>query len=271
MSALYHKFIQNTLGSSSELAKKYFGHVSSRTKSDDPHQVLTDADIAIGSMIINKIHYSFPFDNIIDEEAGVINQGSQVTWIIDPIDGTSNFAAGLPTYGIMLGVLQNHIPHAGGIFLPAFDTFYYAQKGKGATKNNVPISVSPEKNLERHLVAIGLDYLKNDKEVTYREFRMLAEILLRSRNFRSSNSCFDSVHTADGAYGAWLTTRSSIWDNVAPQILIEEAGGIYTALNGSPLDYRDGLTHASKNYTVCAASPAIHKQLQEIILPYVVQ
>ncbi|MBI2034197.1 MAG: hypothetical protein HYT11_00495 [Candidatus Levybacteria bacterium] len=82
---------------------------------------------------------------------------------------------------------------------------------------------------------------------------------------RVSNSCFDTMMVAKGNYGGWLNKSSKIWDNVAQQIIIEEAGGVYTDFYGEPLDYSNPLSKAKLNYTQCAASLALHKQLQEII------
>jgi len=98
----------------------------------------------LGKNLITKISQAFPEHNIIDEEVGVIDNNSNYTWVIDPIDGTSNFANGVPTYGIMLGLLENNIPIAGGIALPEFSEIYVAEKGTGAFCNGEKVQVSSE-------------------------------------------------------------------------------------------------------------------------------
>ncbi len=128
----YMDFIESVLKEASEIAKKNFGKVSGRTKPGDNNQVLTDTDIEIGKFIIGQIVHEFPKYNIIDEEAGVGSKGSEFTWVVDPIDGTANFAMGVPTYGTMIGLLKNRTPIAGGLSLPAFDQILTAEKGKGA-------------------------------------------------------------------------------------------------------------------------------------------
>lgn len=104
---MYLPFIQKTIEQAGELARRYYGNVDHAVKTGDNNQVLTEADIAIGKYIVDAIVNEYPGHNVIDEEAGVIDNSSTVTWVVDPIDGTSNFAAGTPLYGCMIGVLEN--------------------------------------------------------------------------------------------------------------------------------------------------------------------
>lgn len=202
---------------------------------------------------------------MIDEEAGVIDNGSEFTWVVDPIDGTSNFAEGLPHYGIMIGLLKHDQPIAGGIVLPGFSELYVAERGKGVRCNGEHISITDKVDLSNVLVAYGIDGHQEDAALTRGEAGLLAEIVLEVRNLRSSNSAYDAAMVARGKYGAWLNRTTKIWDNVAQQILIEEAGGVFTDFEGSPMDYTEPLGKVEQNFTVCAGSPEVHKKLQEII------
>lgn len=262
----YQDFIKNCLEEASKIALEKFGNVTSTVKPDDNNQVLTEADIAIGNLIIEKIKQEFPDYNIIDEEAGVVDNGSEYTWVIDPIDGTSNFAAGVPTYGIMLGLLKGNQPYAGGFIVPPSKELYLAEKGKGTTLNGVRITVAKEQNLLNCLVAYGIDSRKDNPDITRSELKVLAEIILNIRNIRSSGSePIDVGYVASGKYGARLNLYAKIWDVVAGQIIVEEAGGLYTDFLGKPIDYSNPLTKTKLNFTCCAASPVLHKKLQEII------
>ncbi|MGB4966702.1 MAG: inositol monophosphatase [Candidatus Saccharimonadales bacterium] len=259
------EFIDDLLTQASYIANRSFRNVITTVKQEDNNQVLTEADIAIGKYIVEKIAEKFPTDNIIDEEAGVIDRGSNRTWVIDPIDGTSNFAAGLPHFGIMIGLLESDQPLAGGIALPAYNLVYTAEKGRGAFCGQERISVSKEKMLRNALVAYGIDGHKEIPDITYAEGKILASIVLEIRNLRTSNSAYDLAMVAAGKYGAIMNQTSKIWDNVAPQIIIEEAGGIYAAFDGTPIDYSDCLLRVDQNFTVCAGAPALYEQLQAII------
>ncbi len=258
-------FIESVLVEASNIALSNFGKVKGRIKPDDRNQVLTDADLEIGKFVIEKIGIEFPQYNVIDEEAGVIDKGSDYTFVVDPIDGTSNFAAGVPTYGIIIGLLDQDVPVAGGVALPYFSEIIIAEKGKGTFLNGRKISVSRQTDLSKTLVAVGLDSHSENPERTRKEIKIAGEILLSSRNLRTSNSIFDDMQLARGNYGGWVCWNTKIWDNIGSQIIIEEAGGVYTDFYGKKQDYSNPLSKAKSIFTNCAGAPALHKQLQEII------
>lgn len=261
----YDKFIIDVLNHASKIANRSFGKVSSTIKPDDNNQILTKTDLDIGKLFVDRIKEEYPQHNIIDEEQGVIDNGSKFTWVTDPIDGTSNFAKGIPTYGIMIGLLEISTPIAAGVSLPYSSEILVAQKGKGTFNNGKRIYVTSEKELSKSLIAYGIDSHNENPNSVREEARLLGEIILKIRNFRSSNSVFDSVMVAEGKYGGFLSKASKIWDNVAQQLIIEEAGGVYTDFFGKPIDYSNPLTKTKMNFTFCAASPVLHKQLQEVI------
>ncbi len=262
----YTDFISHTLKEAAKIANDNFGKVSSiATKAGDNNQVLTETDLAVGKLIVQKIQELFPDYNIIDEEAGVIDKKSKYTWVVDPIDGTSNFANGLPTYGIMIGLLEEDQAIVGGIVLPAFDQLYVAQKGAGAFCNGQKIRVTSETKLLSSLVAYGIDGHQEEPQKTIKEAEILAKIILNIRNLRTTNSAYDMAQVPAGRYGAFLNQTTKIWDNVALQPIVEEAGGVVTDFWGKQMDYSNPLTRAQENYTICAAAPELHKELQKII------
>jgi myo-inositol-1(or 4)-monophosphatase len=268
MSALnvFKNFITETLAAASETATANFGLVSDVTiKLGDNNQVLTKTDQEIGRLIVGKIKKKFPDHNIIDEEAGIIDNKSSYTWVVDPIDGTSNFANGVPTYGIIIGLIKNDTPIVGGASLPFFKEIIVASNGNGAFCSNQKLKVTEEKNLLKTLVAYGIDGHQENPSMTYKECSKLADIILEIRNLRSSNSVFDIIMVAKGKYGAYLNQTSRIWDNAGLQVIIEEAGGIYTDFFGKPIDYSDPLKKVDQNFTCCISSPQLHQQLQTII------
>jgi myo-inositol-1(or 4)-monophosphatase len=263
--ANYTPFIKTVLAGAAQIALEHHGKVTASTKPGDNNQVLTEADLAIGQYILQQLQQTYPTHNSIDEEAGVVDNGSDYTWVVDPVDGTSNFAAGLPHYGILLGLLHHGTAVAGGIALPAYGELYVAAKGEGAFCNDQKIRVTTETELANVLVAYGIDGHQENPGQTYQEAEQLASIVLAIRNLRSSNSTYDTALTAKGAYGASLNRTSKIWDNVAQQVVVEEAGGLYTDFFGKPIDYSNPLTRVDQNFTYCAASPALHEQLQAVL------
>jgi myo-inositol-1(or 4)-monophosphatase len=262
----YRTFIKQQLLAAAKTAEQYFGNISSTVKPGDSNQVVTEADVAIGKQIIAGIQATYPDHNIIDEEAGVIDNGSEFTWVIDPIEATSNFAAGLPQYGIMVGLLQRATPFAGGVIAPAYNKLYLAEKGQGTTCNGNLIHVTAETDSLNTLVSFGIDSHRENPELTIRQCRVLADIILHVRNIRNTGcGALDPMYVAEGRYGASISTTSKIWDNVAPHIIATEAGALYTGASGSPIDYSNPLSRVDHNFSCCTASPALHAQLQEII------
>lgn len=261
----FTEFLEECMKDASVIAMSYFGKVGVTVKPEDNNQVLTAADLAVGTFLVEKSRRAFPEFNIIDEETGVIDNGSPYTIVIDPIDGTSNFANGLPHFGIFMGILNGGVPVAGVIALPAFGDVYVAEKGKGAFRNSEPIRVSDGIELKNALVAYGIDGHQENPLLTRDEVATLGDIILAVRNVRTSNSAFDFAAVADGRYGLVMNHTSKIWDNVAPHSIIEEAGGIYTDFYGNTMDYADGLLQVNRNYTVCAGAPALHANMQQVI------
>ncbi len=263
--AEYQDFIRSSLSTVSTIAASNFGHSSSSVKTGDNNQVLTETDLAVGKKLIELIEAKYPGYNIIDEEAGVIDKKSDYTWVIDPIDGTSNFANGIPTYGILLGLLKGSEPIAGGLALPSFGEIFSAERGFGTYRDDKRVHVTDDTKLSNALVAYGIDGHQENPEITTKEMDLLGKIVLAIRNLRTSNSAYDMALLAEGKYGASLNRSSKIWDNVAQHIIIEEAGGKYTDYEGKPMDYSNPLSRADQNFTWCAGAPELHAQLQSII------
>lgn len=262
----YTEFLGDTLNEAAKIALSYFGNVTGNTKAEDSNQVLTDADVAVGEYIVERVQAAYPAYNVIDEEAGVIDKKSSLTWVIDPIDGTSNFAAGTPDWGIMIGLLEDNQPIAGGIIAPVYNHLYLAEKGGPATRNGQPIRVTHETDLLKTLVSFGIDSHREDPAITAKECAIMSNVILAVRNIRASGSeAIDPMYVADGRYGGRVNYSGKIWDVVAPQAIIEAAGGVFTDATGQPIDYSNALERTSQNFTSCMASPQLHAQLlQEI-------
>lgn len=262
----FRAFIGASLTEAAGAARRYYGKATEAHKEGEPPaQVLTEADLEIGALLTRRVLDSYPNHNVIDEELGVVDNGSDHTWVIDPIDGTSNFAAGLPHFGIQIGLLVDDRPVAAGIHLPAFDELVLGVRGGGCTINDGAVRASTATSLLDVLVAYGIDGHPADERRTIDECAQLARLLLRIRNVRSSNSAYDAVQTARGAYGGWVNRTTKIWDQVPQHLLLEEAGCRYTDLLGRPLDYHDALRRTGDNFEHCAAPAPLHEQILDAL------
>jgi myo-inositol-1(or 4)-monophosphatase len=255
----YRKFLSKTLEEASVIALKHFGKVKGWAKDGDEQDVLTEADLEVGRLIVDAVKREFPEHNVIDEESGAIDNGSKFTWVIDPIDGTSNFAAGSPHYGVMIGLLDGGVPVAGGFSLPFFNEIYLGQTGKGATCNGEAIRVSSEAKLIRQLVSFSLQ--AKTGESAEQIGAAAAKLIPRVLNLRASASTFDMAMVARGTYGAFVSNRGRIWDCVGPHVVIEEAGGVFTHTDGSPIDYSSPISKIEQQFSYFMASPAAHEQI----------
>ncbi|MFH9005861.1 inositol monophosphatase family protein [Streptomyces afghaniensis] len=258
----YLSFLESLLDEAGKMAMTFPRQVPARIKDADANQVVTQADLAIGEWIRRRIRERFPSDSLIDEESGTVRGTSPVTWIIDPIDGTANFAAGSPLFGVMVGVLEDDRPVAGGVALPALSETYVAEKGHGAYRNGIRLEIKTEGELSQQLIAYGIDIYP--AEIAY-DCRMLTGIASCCRGIRMSNSVFDCMMVATGAYGAFVHRHNRIWDCVAPHMIIEEAGGIFSTIDGHGPDYSDSLSKSLDVFPVLTAGPGFHETLVNML------
>lgn len=228
--------------------------------------VVTEADLAAEKVILDILKEATPPFNILSEEAGFLNRDSDFTWVVDPLDGSSNFAASLPWFGIILALLDRQEPVLGAMYLPSENRLYLAEKGKGATCNGVPISVHAGTRLEDHLVAYSFD-ISEERGKTKAEMELLGRLSRRVRNIRSTNSLVDFCYLADGRLGAAMNQTTKIWDIAAAHLIISEAGGRVSDIHGQEISYATGAEDLNRNYTIMATTPSLYEPLKHCILP----
>lgn len=236
----------NALRAGGEVQLGYFDRQLEITQKESQSSVVTVADIESERVIIDIIRAGFPEHNIVSEECGLVNNGSEFTWVVDPLDGTSNFAAGLPWFGVLIAVLKGKVPLMGGAFLPVGDVLYIAEKGKGAYRNGVLMPVIVKTVLRDSLVGFGIDFSDDDAYLN-RGVGLYKGVVERSRNVRSTNSLLDFLYVAEGKFGAAVNMKTMIWDIAAPQVIISEVGGVMKDIEGEDIRYSvdEGVTGRS--------------------------
>ncbi len=256
--------ILKALHEAGEILMKNFGKLTEYAIKENQNSIVTVADIESEKKIIEIILGKFPGHNTLGEETGFQNRNSEYTWVIDPLDGTSNFAAGLPWFGVIICVLRNSVPVMAGCFLPVQNEIYFAEKGKGATRNNKKIVVSPETKLSNILAAYSLDS-SDEPGKTEREAKILQHLVLSIRNFRATNSLLDFCYTAEGKLGACMNQTTKIWDIAGPGLIIEEAGGIVTDISGNMFDFSLNENNYNRNFTIACSNQMLHPEILKII------
>ncbi len=259
-------FIDTTLRQAGSLILSAFGEKVQSTQKKEKSQIVTALDLASETLIISAIKNSYPQSSVLAEESGLLIKDDADYWVVDPIDGTSNFANGIPWFGVMIAHVREGDAVASGIYLPVSDEMYLAEKNKGAYKNGMRFEVSREANLTKTLVGYGMD--GSETSCSYQKKAGIFKALLpKVLNLRSTNSAVDYAYAAEGKLGGLINLENRIWD-VAPIVPIaREAGCIVSDVFGKPLSFQKENLNASRNFTLLLASQPLHAALLTIIRP----
>ena len=203
-----------------------------------PSNFVSNADTKAEKIIIEELMKAKKNYSIISEEDGSkINSDSENVWIIDPIDGTSNFLHGIPHFAISIALKSNNEIISGLIYDPIKDEMFYAEKNNGAFFNNQRIKVSKKKEIEDCLFATG------GKE------KVISDFITR----KTGSAALDMAYVAAGRYDGYFQNNLNLWDVAAGIIIIKEAGGIINEINLSNLS----------NIEIIASSSRINEKMLE--------
>ncbi|MCK9548029.1 MAG: inositol monophosphatase family protein [Sphaerochaeta sp.] len=197
---------------------------------------LTEVDITVQKVLINYLRSQYPDDVMIAEESGLDSIGTSIPqrcWMVDPIDGTQNFLRGLlPEFGVSIGFLQDGEPVAGGVIFPITGDVFLAQRGSGAFRNKVRMSVSALDDPSK--ARIDIDFGSLDKRSQHiGKVDALLQCVGQVRSYGCSVMGFCQV--ADGQQDAYIPFSVKPWDVAAGMLLVKEAGGRVTSFDGAPV------------------------------------
>ncbi len=211
-----------------------FGRVSAREKA--PGDLITDADIASQRAIAAMVLDAFPDHTILGEEEGLApDPANPWRWIVDPLDGTINFAHGVPLWCVSIALEHAGEIVAGVVFQPLMDDLFSASKGSGATRNGRPMRVSATERIEEALIVCGMP--TNFGPDADHQLAIFGRFSTGTHSVRrTGNSAWNLAMTAFGGFDVCYATSIFPWDAAAGVILIREAGGTITAPDGSPHD-----------------------------------
>jgi myo-inositol-1(or 4)-monophosphatase len=218
----------------------------------------TIADRESETWLTAELRARFPRHSILAEEDGsVINPGSEYLWIIDPLDGTTNYAHGLRLFGVSIGLCHHGSPLAGAVFAPAMDELYLAYRGEGATRNGQRLAVSRTNKLIDSLLVTGYPY--NRAAILDPLNRMHSAALGSTRGvLRLGAASLDFAHVAAGHLEGFYEFGLRPWDVAAGALLVQEAGGRVGGLSRSePFDLYSG--------RVLASNGVLHDAIQDLL------
>jgi len=214
--------------------------------------IVTEVDLICDKIAADSISSQFPLHNILSEESGLNYKNSRYTWVIDPLDGTSNFAAGIPWFGVMIALFDNNLPLLAGAYLTMEDLLFFAESGNGAFMNNKRLQIE-NAELKNSLCSISIDYTE-DTAFLEQGLAFFKFIVKNARGLRSTNSLFDFIMVADGRFGCAVNLNTKIWDIAAFWLIIKEAGGVLKHLSGDEIVFDLSEKSAFINYPVILGS-----------------
>lgn len=250
-------FAMQTAREAGQILLDKFGRKINVSKKGDINLV-TEADLASEKFIIERIKSHYPKHSILAEESGeavIIGGGSQWKWIIDPLDGTTNFAHGYPCFCVTLALEHEEKIVVGVTYDPTRDEMFSAERGSGASLNGRQIRVSETEKLSEALIVTGFPYDFKQKVAFARH---LNDFLLRSRGVRRDGSAaIDMAYVACGRFDAFWEEGLNPWDVAAGVLLIEEAGGRVSYYDDSPFSIYSP--------PICASNDLIHAEMIDVL------
>ena len=218
--------------------------------------IVTAIDKKCEETIISIIKKKFPNHSILAEESGKDTQTENYSWIIDPIDGTTNFFHSFPVVCTSIAVAHKNEIILGGIYDPLRDELFFAEKGKGAVMNGQPIKVSQTEKLDKSLLATGFAYDRRQHADYYLSY-FKAFMLKTQGTRRAGAAALDLCYVACGRIDGFWEFKLKPWDVAAGKLIVEEAGGKISMFNGNTFDLFGNETLASNS--------KIHSEMIEII------
>ena len=228
--------------------KEQFGTAPVKYFKTHETDIVTEADLLANTIITEAIRLKYPTHGIVSEETGEHQKGADVVWIIDPLDGTANFASGIPMFVVMLAVAEKGSVTTTAIYDPMREELAFAQKNQGAFINDQRIFCCQKKMLSESFGC--LSSLMNKKQVSLCEM-----IIEKEKNlWVSCYGCagYTGMCVASGKRDWLVSFNTRIWDNAPKALLMQEAGCVVTNTRGAPWQMGDDIV---------AANPRLHRKL----------
>lgn len=218
-----------------KIHRKFYGKVRNiRFKSRGKLNLVTEVDQRCEKLILGILRKRFPSHNLWGEESGPGRQGSEYTWFVDPLDGTTNYAHAYPFFCVSIALVHKGEPLVGVVYDALRDECFTAEKGRGAFLNGKRMKVSATKTLAESLVCTGFAYAVRETKYNLENFR--AFVLKAQGVRRDGSAALNLAYTAAGRFDGFWERGLQAWDMAAGTLMVKEAGGKLTDLDGGPFD-----------------------------------
>ena len=232
---------------------KYFrkSELSEKTKLNDS-DVVTIADRECEAFIIDYIHNHFPEHGILSEESGIENEKREWRWVIDPLDGTTNYANGLPVFCVSIALEYKHDPRVGVVYAPFLNEWFYAIRDKGAWHNGEKTRCSEKDTLFKAVLATGVPY--DRKENADNNLKEINRVAMYVRGIRRMGSAaMDLCYTAAGYFDAYWELNLNRWDVAAGELIAKESGVVIDSIR------------KNRNISILASNPLLFPFIKDIL------
>jgi myo-inositol-1(or 4)-monophosphatase len=256
MQSQYLKLTIQTAKEAGQILRDGFGTIFKISSKEGKNNLVTEYDVRAEKYIIGKIKEKYPDHTFLAEESGADSAESSRRWIIDPLDGTVNFAHNLPIFSVSIALEIDGEIHCGCVYNPIINEIFWAESGKGAFFNGEKIKVSEVSDFERAFLVTGFPYnvSENPNQCINHFVKVIGEgIPVR----RLGSAAIDLCYTACGRFDGFWEIALHPWDVAAGMLILREAGGRMTHYDGS--DYSFAQT------SVIASNGLIHKNIQEVL------
>lgn len=235
---------------------RFFQQSFTVSNKEGVNNLVTEADHASEKAILSVIKRDYPDHQILAEESGALSQNSEFKWVIDPIDGTVNFAQGIPLNCVSIGVEHNGDIVMAAVYNPHLNEFFFAEKGKGATLNDKPIRVSQKSVTLHSCLVTGFPYTYiNEPNGPLEVFERFVRKGVPVR--RLGSAAIDLCWVACGRFDGFFEQKLEPWDSAAGFLIVEEAGGRVTDFKGD--------SFSIYQHKVLATNGLIHAEMLDVI------
>jgi myo-inositol-1(or 4)-monophosphatase len=222
-------------GIAGEIIRNGFGKNFQIEFKTNEKNLVTEIDKKSEQVIMDYISRKYPTHNILTEETGEHKKNSDFVWVIDPLDGTTNFAHGLPIFAVSIGVMNKKEIVAGVVYDVMRNIFYSAEKGSGAFANDNKINVSNNDKLGLGVLVTGFPYnVAENPDYAFERFTKLTKQARAVR--RLGSAAIDFCYVASGVFDGFWEVSLHPWDMCAGKLIVEEAGGLVTDFTGNGID-----------------------------------
>jgi myo-inositol-1(or 4)-monophosphatase len=214
---------------------------------------VTEMDFRSETYLVSTIQEKFPSHRVVTEESGVLEGDTDHQWMVDPLDGTTNYSHGLPIYAVSLAYVLEGKTRLGVVYDPSLDACFSAERGRGAWLNGNSLQVSTVRTLNDSFLVTGFPYdirTRPDNNLDHYAYFATRSVAVR----RLGSAALDLCYIAAGRFDGYWEISLGVWDLAAGALIVEEAGGVVTRLDGEE-------NYLAPPYSILAGNPFIHPLL----------